>query len=61
MYKVEQPKTTLENTKRLISMCDEFTINTIVKFIDLDNYELIKNLADVTNTENASDIINYRN
>jgi len=60
-YKIEQPKVTIKNTKRLISMCDEFTISTLIKYIDLDNYELIKNLADITNKDNVSDVTNYLN
>lgn len=39
---------------------DRLITDTIIEYLRLDSYELVKNLAQVTNKENSSEIIAYR-
>lgn len=39
---------------------DQLTIMVIIEYLKLDSYKLVENLAKVTNSENASNIIAYR-
>jgi hypothetical protein len=41
-------------------MVDKITVTVIIEYLKLDAYELVKNLAKVTSSENASNIIAYR-
>jgi hypothetical protein len=41
-------------------MADEYTLNKLCEYLRLDSYELVKNLAKVTNKANTAEMIAYR-
>ena len=59
-YIVTIPKVTRKQTEDLLRVGQEYTINTILDYLELDNYELVKNLAKVTNWDNVVEIIAHR-
>lgn len=59
-YTIEMPEIDVEEIKKALKLADSFTMETIVQYLKLDNYELVKNLAKITNKENVSETIAYR-
>lgn len=57
---IDLPTTTLKEIEIKLKMVDKITITVIIEYLKLDAYELVKNLAKVTSSENASNIIAYR-
>ena len=50
----------LNEIEAKLKACDKFTLTTIVEYLKLDSFELVKNLAKVTNSTNTAEIIAYR-
>ena len=59
-YTIDIPNTNRRQTEDALRVANEYTINAIIDYLNLDNYELVKNLAQVTNSENAAEIIAHR-
>jgi hypothetical protein len=57
---IDLPTTTLKEIEIKLKMVDKITVTVIIEYLKLDAYELVKNLAKVTSSENASNIIAYR-
>lgn len=51
-YTIEMPKLDIEEIKKALKLADEYTMETIIKYLKIDNYELIKNLAKTINKTN---------
>jgi len=56
-YEVVNPKHT--DTLKKLAICDEYTVRTIIEYLDLDTYELVKNIAWTINKENSSQVISF--
>lgn len=54
------PSVPLKDIEVKIKMMDRLITDTIIEYLRLDSYELVKNLASCTNSQNASEIIAYR-
>lgn len=57
---IDFPKMPLKEIESRIKIIDKITVQVIIEYLKLDSYELVKNLARRTNSENASNIIAYR-
>lgn len=57
---IDFPSMPLREIEERIKIIDKATVHVIIEYLKLDNYELVKNLAKVTNSENAGNIIAYR-
>ena len=57
---LEIPNKNLDNLENELRLADKFTMRTIVDYLKLDRYELVANLAKVIDSNNASQIIAYR-
>jgi len=58
-YTITMPKTSRKETESKLKMCDDYTKSVIIKYIELDNFELVKNIAWVVNKDNSSDVISH--
>lgn len=58
-YKIKVPKTTLKETQKLLNMTDPYTKEVIIKYLDLDCYELVQNIAQTVNKHNTSEVISF--
>ena len=58
-FEVKIPATTRKETETKLKMCDDYTKGVIIKYLDLDTHELIKNIAGTVNSHNSSDAINH--
>lgn len=58
-YGIKQPETTRKETELRLKTCDPTTKDIIINYLRLDNFELVKNIAWVTNNENAGNIISH--
>ena len=56
---LEIPKP-LNEIETKLKACDKFTLVTIVEYLKLDSFELVKNLAKTTNKDNVSEVIAFR-
>lgn len=59
-YEIGMPTIDTEELKKALKLADTFTLETIVQYIGNDTYEIVKNLAKVTNEGNAAAVIAYR-
>ena len=57
---VELPQLAVEELKSALKLADSYTMETIIKYLNLDTYELVKNLAKVTNSTNVAETISYK-
>lgn len=57
---IDIPNTNLAQLDSKFKNSDKFTIKTIIDYLKLDRFELVANLAKVTDWKNASQIIAYR-
>lgn len=57
---IDFPKMPLKEIEMKFKIIDKITVQVLIEYLKLDSYELVKNLARVTNSENASNIIAYR-
>ena len=57
---LESPKVSLKDIKDTLKFADKFTLWQIIEYLKIDSFEIVKNLAKVTNSGNASEIIAYR-
>jgi len=56
------PKTTLNETEAKLRQWENKRIlEIIINYLDLDNYSLIKNLANITNKDNVIEVIAHKN
>lgn len=58
-YTIEMPKLDIEEIKKALKLADEYTMETIIKYLKIDNYELIKNLAKTINKTNFAETSIY--
>ena len=58
-YSIEQPKTTRSKTELKLKLCDDYTKWVIVDYLKTDIFELVKNIAWVTNSDNAWNVISH--
>ena len=56
---LEIPKP-LNEIETKLKACDKFTLTTIIEYLKIDSFELVKNLAKTTNKDNVSEVIAYR-
>ena len=54
------PETSLSRIKEDMKNADSTTVKSLIKYLRLDIYELVKNLAKVTSSENSMQMIAYR-
>lgn len=59
-YTIDMPEIEVEDLKKALKLADKFTLETLLQYIKIDSYKLVKNLAKVTNSSNASETIAYR-
>ena len=52
-YTIEIPEYSIEQLKEKIKMADEPTVNMIINYLVLDNFELVKNIAPKIDKENS--------
>lgn len=57
---IDFPTMPLKEIEERIKIIDKATVYVIIEYLKLDNYELVKNLAKVTNSQNVANIIAYR-
>lgn len=57
---IDFPSVPLKDIDTKIKYFDPVMVDTLVEYLKLDSYELVKNLASRTNSENAWNIIAYR-
>jgi hypothetical protein len=54
------PKTDLTTIRNALKTADSYILTSIIEYLKVDTYELVKNLAKVTNNGNAAETIAYR-
>jgi len=54
------PKVPLKDIQVKLTTIDPLIANTLIEYLTLDSFEIVKNLAKVTNSENAANVIAYR-
>ena len=59
-YSIELDNKSIDNIKKDLKWSDEYTKQVIIDYLKLDNFEIVKNLAKITNTSNTAEIIAYR-
>ena len=57
---IEYPNLSLKDLEISLKLSDKYTIKTIRSYLVNDSYEIVKNMAKVINSWNASEIIAYR-
>ena len=57
---IDKPKFRLSEIENTLKLADKFTLKQIIEYLKLDSYELVKNLARITNKENCSEVIAHR-
>jgi hypothetical protein len=57
---IEYVESSAEELRNALKLADAGTVAIIVEYLKKDTFELVKNLASVTNSENAATIIAYR-
>lgn len=57
---IDFPVSSLKDIEKKLTIADKLTIQILIEYLILDEYELVKNLAKITNEGNASNIIAYR-
>lgn len=57
---IEFPSEPLKDIDKKITLIDETTRNALVEYLKIDSYKIVENLAKVTNSDNAANIIAYR-
>lgn len=58
-YEIKIPENKSENILLEMKNADVYTKRLIIKYLELDNYELVKNIAGTINDNNASNVINF--
>lgn len=59
-YTIEVVNSTLDELKKALTLADEYVLSKLIDYAKLDSYELVKNLAKVTNRANVAETIAYR-
>jgi len=54
------PNKTIHELQKSIQLWDKFTLDLIIDYLKLDTFEIVKKLATITNSTNASETIAYR-
>lgn len=57
---IDMPEFQTEELKKALKLADTYTMETLAQFLKIDNYEIVKNLAKITNRTNAAETIAYR-
>jgi len=52
-YTIDIPTNTVEQLKKKLISGDKYTLETIIEYLKLDNFELIKNVAKIIDKDNA--------
>jgi len=58
--RLDIPTEWIKDLKEKLKLADKDTIRWIIEYINLDNYELVKNIAWTINDNNAANVIAYR-
>lgn len=54
------PEHTAEELKKALTLADAYVLEKLISYLTLDSYEIVKNLAKITDSSNASQVIAYR-
>ena len=54
------PKVDLETIRKALKTADSYILTSLIEYLKLDTYELVKNLSKVVNKGNAAETIAYR-
>lgn len=57
---LELPKYALNELEKKLILADNYTLKLIGDYLDLDNYELVKNIASRVDRKNIAEFIAYR-
>jgi len=58
-YDVDIPKIDAEELKKALKLADSYTMETIMQYIQVDTYELVKKIAKTINSTNFWDVAIY--
>lgn len=59
-YVIDEPQADLTDVKKSLAAADSFTASILLEYLKHDSYLIVKNLAKVTNNDNAAQSIAYR-
>lgn len=59
-YELDMPKISIEKIKSALHLTTGATVTSLIEYLNIDNYEIIKSIAKVTNKENFSNTIAFR-
>ena len=59
-YMLWMPQVDLTTIKKSLKTADSYILTSIIEYLKLDTYELVKNLSKVVNKWNAAETIAYR-
>ena len=57
---IQIPSKGLAQIESELKLCDKYTANAIAEYLEVDWYELVKNIAKTVNSANAAEVIAYR-
>lgn len=60
-YDLKVPEDNLEELKAKLKLSDTFTKKVIIDYLDLDTFNLVKNIANTVNDNNSANVINFMN
>ena len=58
-YTLVEPKRDIKEFEHALKLCDAFTKKTIIEYLELDNFEFVKNISRTVNDESASNVISF--
>lgn len=60
-YELRVSEDNLEELKAKLKLSDTFTKKVIIDYLDLDTFNLVKNIANTVNDNNSANVINFMN
>jgi hypothetical protein len=58
-YELKVPKANITKLEQELKLCDTYTKRKIIEYLELDIFELVKNISGTVNNANSSDVINF--
>ena len=58
-YELKVPKANITKLEQELKLCDTYTKRKIIEYLELDTFELVKNISGTVNNANSSDVINF--
>ena len=55
-YTIEVSDRSVQSLKDDLKLGDKYTMETILEYLKIDNFEIVKNLANIVNNNNVSEV-----